>query len=512
MFAQAPGSAAATPLSISVSGNRFVDGAGQTVRLLGVNHPSFEYACEFGYAYDDGHMDAADAAAIASWHATAVRVPLNEDCWLGINNRPNKTQGEDLTQAGYQQAVEQYVADLNAAGLYAILDLHWSAPGTFTADGQRPMPDSHSLDFWKSVAATFAGNHALVFDAFNEPFSPAAVNDPGFPVSWQCWRDGGCDLPSSADGAAPNNGALYQAVGMQSLVNTIRATGATQPILLGGLSYANDLTQWLEYEPSDPAGQLAASFHNYQGESCQSLSCWETTVAPVAAHVPVVTGEFDEEVCTPSTFDNEYMNWADAHGISYLAWGWWVLSPQEISDDGCSAYYLLTDPSGTPAAPNGTALHDHLAALASGATTATTPGATSTSTAGNGGQGRSQPGLRAFTARVKRDGSTVSFVLVSAQNCKGTLSGKTTSAFAASATKLHRHAVSLGTVHFQLAAGKAKTVVLKLSKQARTLLMRGHSLKVQLTITLSSALNPPFVIHRTLTLKVPLKHKHKHTG
>jgi endoglucanase len=70
------GVAASATLSISVSGNHFVNGAGQTVRLLGVNHASFEYACVDGYAYDDGLMDAADAAAIASWHATAVRVPL----------------------------------------------------------------------------------------------------------------------------------------------------------------------------------------------------------------------------------------------------------------------------------------------------------------------------------------------------------------------------------------------------------------------------------------------------
>ena len=36
------------------------------------------------------------------------------------------------------------------------------------------------------------------------------------------------------------------------------------------------------------------------------------------------------------------------HGVGYLAWGWWVLSPQEIADAGCSAYYLITDAAGTP--------------------------------------------------------------------------------------------------------------------------------------------------------------------
>ncbi|HTA15915.1 MAG TPA: hypothetical protein VK781_13750, partial [Solirubrobacteraceae bacterium] len=72
------GQAAQTPLSISISGNHFVNGSGQTIRLLGVNHASFEYACVDGFGYNDGHMDDADAAAIASWNANAVRVPLNE--------------------------------------------------------------------------------------------------------------------------------------------------------------------------------------------------------------------------------------------------------------------------------------------------------------------------------------------------------------------------------------------------------------------------------------------------
>ena len=230
------------------------------------------------------------------------------------------------------------------------------------------MPDTHSTEFWTSVASTFKDNPAVVFDAFNEPFSPAAVNDPSSRWTGTAGRWAGCLLPSSKDGDSPDNNNLYAAVGLQTLVNTIRATGATQPILLGGLSYANDLSEWLAHEPADPlpSPQLAASFHNYQREDCETQACWDRTIAPVAAQVPVVTGEFDQDVCRPSAFDDSYMTWADQHGIGYLAWGWWVLSAQEIKDAGCNAFYLITNPSGTPADPNGTALHDHLAALASG--------------------------------------------------------------------------------------------------------------------------------------------------
>jgi hypothetical protein len=53
-------------------------------------------------------------------------------------------------------------------------------------------------------------------------------------------------------------------------------------------------------------------------------------VASACASVGLGTGvaasatPFDNASCegkTPSSFDDEYMNWADQHGISYLAWG-----------------------------------------------------------------------------------------------------------------------------------------------------------------------------------------------
>jgi endoglucanase len=523
VLGQAPGAAAGVPLSIAVQDNHFVNGAGQTVRLLGVNHASFEYACEYGYAYNDGHMDDADAAAIASWHATAVRVPLNEDCWLGINNRPNTTQGEALTQAGYQQAVEEYVSALHAHGLYAILDLHWSGPGAMTASGQQPMPDDHSAAFWTSVTSTFKSDPAVVFDVFNEPYSPGdprSGTDPAHPVSWDCWVNGGCPVPSFTGTDTPTV-QTYTAVGMQALVTAIRATGATQPVLVGGLDYANDLTQWLDHAPDDPLNQEAASFHNYQGKACDNATCWNTTIASVAANVPVVTGEFDADdfdnaTCAnkaPSTFDTDYMTWADQHGVSYTAWGWEVLSAQEISDQGCSAYYLTSDPGGTPAAPNGTALHDHLAALAAlaaggspttGTTTKTTGGAPSPGS----GKPRPAPGLQRFSTTVKPDGTAVRFLLRSSQDCAGVLSGQTVSSFAITTAKRRRHRVSMGTIHFKLTAGRSKTVVLKLSKASRRLLSRQHKLKVQITITLTNSAKRRAVSHRTVTLKTPARRRH----
>jgi len=517
-LSQGAGEAAAAPLSIAISGNHFVNGEGQTIRLLGVNHPSSEYACVDGFGYNDGHQDDADAAAIASWNADAVRIPINEDCWLGINGQPNTSQGLALTQAGYQQAIESYVADLNAHGLYAILDLHWTAPGAAVALSQQPMPDAHSEAFWASVAQTFKSNPAVVFDLFNEPFDPTDPKsgddpDPLHKVSWECWDNGGCTTDAYApnsEGETVRTGTVYQVVGMQTLLNTIRSAGATQPVIVGGLDFANDLSEWASHAPSDPLDQEAASFHDYMGKSCDNVACWNGVIAPIAAKVPVVTGEFDEDnylesTCaakTPSTFDQDYMDWSDEHGVSYLAWGWIVLDAQEQQAEACSAFYLIEDYGGTPAAPNGTALHDHLLTLA--------PGGVTTSTSGGSPPGTTEPGggsplpaisLRILGEGVRSGGSSVGFTLRSPENCTGTLSGQTVNAYAAGVRKHHR--VSLGTVHFALKAGKAKTVVLSLSKASRKLLVSKHTLRVRITITLISPGHERTVIARMLTLKAP---------
>ena len=328
LTAPAPGAlAAGPPLSIGVASNHLVDGNGTPIRLLGVNRSGTEYACIQGWGIFDGPNDATSVAAMAAWHINAVRVPLNEDCWLGIN-------GVAATYAGtaYRSAIQSYVNLLHQYGLYAILDLHWNAAGTSQATGQQVMPDAdHAGAFWTSVASFFKADPAVLFDLYNEPHD----------VNWSCWLNG-CTSPG------------WTTAGMQSLVDAVRSTGATQPIMLGGLAWANDLSGWLANQPVDPAQALVASFHNYNFNVC-APSCWDSTVATLAGQVPVVTGEMGENDCLHGYID-QYMAWADVHGISYLGWTWdtWNCS---------NGPALITDYAGTPTA-FGIGLRDHLAAVA----------------------------------------------------------------------------------------------------------------------------------------------------
>jgi endoglucanase len=123
------------------------------------------------------------------------------------------------------------------------------------------MPDEdHASALWSSVAKTFKGNNEVVFDLFSEPYPD---NNQDTTAGWTCWKNGGtCE------------GIAFKTVGMQSLVNTIRNTGASNVLMLGGLEYANRLSHWLQHMPSDPLNNLAASWHIYpHGNPCNSTTC-----------------------------------------------------------------------------------------------------------------------------------------------------------------------------------------------------------------------------------------------
>jgi hypothetical protein len=300
---------AGSSLALRLSGAELIDGSGAPIRLVGVDHAGTEFACVQGHGIFDGRHDAPSIAAMASWQVNVVRVPLNEDCWLGINGVPPDSGG-----IAYQTAIKAYVALLHQAGLYVILDLHWTAPGGVTAVKQLPMPDAdHAPAFWSSVATTFRADPAVVFDLFNEPFPEPGNSDAADP--WSCWRDGCTMLPGGGVGSS------WRAVGIQQLVDAVRSAGANQVLLLGGVGWAGDLSGWLGYQPRDAQSQLAASFHVYNFTSCINEACWASQIGPVAASVPVVAGEIGENDCSGS-FINRFMAWADTAQTSYLAWTW----------------------------------------------------------------------------------------------------------------------------------------------------------------------------------------------
>ena len=202
------------------------------------------------------------------WAAKIIRLPLSEDRWLGQapndftgpNKGINPSTGLSYAQE-YRNFVYTVVGTITAAGGYVILDLHWSnAGGTGTPD-QHNMPDADSVKFWQSVASdgNFQNHSNVLFGLYNEPHVSEDNSDwRNNAAAWKVWRDGGQE--------DEGGGRVYQAVGLQTLVHTIRDTGAANVIVAGGLDYAFKLTGLVD----GGDGQSYAlndfnSAHNYNG-------------------------------------------------------------------------------------------------------------------------------------------------------------------------------------------------------------------------------------------------------
>jgi len=262
---------------------------GDQAQLRGINRSGSEYACVQGWGVFDGPTDRESIRAMIDWGVTTVRVPLNESCWLGLSGVPPEYGGSD-----YREAIIDYVDLLLDSGMTVVLDLHWSST-TDAAMGQEQMANTaHSTAFWTDVAGTFADRQRMLFDVFNEPHE----------LTWDCWLHG-CE----------------EHAGMQDLVDAVRGAGARQPIIVSGLEWGNDLRGWLRHRPEDPLDSIVAGVHIYDFNRCATPGCWDAELAPVAAKVPMVITEFGASDCT-GEWAESLMDWADARGVSYLAWAW----------------------------------------------------------------------------------------------------------------------------------------------------------------------------------------------
>ena len=324
--------------ALHASGNLLVDPLGHPVQLRGVNRSGTEYACIQGWGIFDGPHDASSVRAIASWHANIVRVPLNEDCWLGINGVKAAFGG-----AAYRSAILGYVHLLHRYGMYAELSLMWAAPGAYPAKYQPGAPDEdHAPAFWSSLAAAFKTDPNVILAPWGETI-----------VNADCFLHGGVCEATYGSSNTP-----YPTAGMQLAVNAMRAAGYRGVIAIPGIDYANNLSKWLSHEPKDPLKQLIAEAHVYGKNTCSSVACFDATLEPVARRVPLVFGEtgetYDDSDCG-STNIATFMTWADAHAAGYEAWTW---------DTWGTCGSLIQSYGGAPANGYGAWVKDHYAAAA----------------------------------------------------------------------------------------------------------------------------------------------------
>jgi endoglucanase len=269
--AAAQGAVASIPLPLKVVKTQVLDSKGHPVPLRGVNTASMEWTSN-----GDGHILETVRRAIEDWHVNIVRLPLAQDRWFG--KAPEQTDNG----VAYQELVRKVVDLCAAHGCYILLDLHWSDAGEWGKQiGQHVMPDENSVTFWTNVATVYKNQPAVLFDLYNEPHD----------VSWTLWRDGG----TVTERDRKNGDRTYQAVGMQKLLDTVRATGAQNVVVAGGLDWAYDLSGILVQPLSDPKGNgviYANHAYPFKGES---VTTWIKRMETATAQLPVIVSEFGSD-------------------------------------------------------------------------------------------------------------------------------------------------------------------------------------------------------------------------
>jgi hypothetical protein len=305
------------PPELRVQGNRLVTVAGgREVWLQGVNVPSLEWNVK------GERILLSVVTAIEGWKANVIRLPVNDAYWFG---RKGQTDGGE----SYRALVDEAVMAAANRGAYLVLDLH-----TFRA------PRKEYLVFWTDAATRYKNHPAVLFDIMNEPHG----------MTWEVWKNGGFIEEKKKAGDEDafltpeeklHNKRGFQSPGMQAMLDTVRATGAKNIAVVGGLDYAYDLSGIVNgFALTDPRGNgIMYASHVYPWKKN-----WQAKLLNAAALHPILLGEVgaDAKKMTfiPANHQENASTWVPAmlgliqkHKLNWTGWCFHPgASPRMLSD------------------------------------------------------------------------------------------------------------------------------------------------------------------------------------
>jgi endoglucanase len=280
----------ADPVALHVRGTHIVDGAGNSVTLIGASRYGLEFDC-----HGDGHYTLADFQAMRSWGMNAVRLTLSSAYWLNLQN----------VCPDYRATVADAIANAEQAHLYVMLVLQREAPFPIPDEiehggVQYQMPDINAIPFWRDLAQHYAHDPRVIFELFSEPHD----------VSWQIWRDGG---------TVDTDHGTYQTPGMQALVKLINDIAPGHLVVAGGLVYAYDLSG-ITSGYALTGSNIVYATHPYDYDNKQQAD-WRRAFLNLSLRAPVIATEFGE-FDGGSHYVRQVIAQFTALGTGYFAWAW----------------------------------------------------------------------------------------------------------------------------------------------------------------------------------------------
>jgi uncharacterized protein (TIGR03437 family) len=258
---------------VEARGNQLVDvGTGLPVVLRGVtlDEPS---ATSFGVIR-------------VRWNLNAVRLPVNLATW--------------------RQDADRIVADVQAANSQGLLVI-------VVAKGNE-LPSDDALAFWTEFATRLRANARVMFSLFDEPSArsvPGSSTGIRTTEDWRFWLSGG----TARDGS--------RVVGMQTMVDAIRAAGARQQ-LIAVPAYHDALGfQGLAEDQMIRGANIV-----YEAHPSFAFGAIDALFRPVASRAPVYAGDWGLGAdCAGLSRDpqnvagvvNQALTYFDAGSVSWTA-------------------------------------------------------------------------------------------------------------------------------------------------------------------------------------------------
>jgi hypothetical protein len=222
----------------SISGNKILEPNGQQYIEYGfvlycLSEPNYDSStgCENTSPTDTDKITQAGTF----WHANTVRLQV---AWQNLvpGVWPDNLSGPITSSEVDQTFLDNLQNEITTANnLHMVVIISQQTERYSGSSDLTQMPDQNTVYFWQYMANHFKDNPMVFFDMFNEPrLQNSAVSEQQM---WDVWQNGTSnDSVTLSDGDQPNY------VGMQTVLNTIKATGANNIVIAESNKKDQDLS------------------------------------------------------------------------------------------------------------------------------------------------------------------------------------------------------------------------------------------------------------------------------
>lgn len=302
---------------LSISGNRiFRMDTGEPFLLRGVNRSGLEYTepTNGGFLAAAEFSEEEAGEIVRNWRCNVVRIPFNQDWAL-------RGRG-DFAGEHYLASLDQVISWFARLGAYTILDLQWldadtvyghirDHRGVENDNHVAPTPNADTIPLWRTLAARYRDEPAVLFDLFSEPHD--RLGDDYHPI--HIIGSDGAVLESDSSTV----GSKIWTAWASRLITAVRDVRPTGLILVSGDAWAFELHKMRIDVPN-----IVYSTHIYHDRAPDT---WWKALGR-AAEVPVFVAEWGG-TDAHLDFGRQLAGVLWDRGLGWTAWSW-VDYPQLI--------------------------------------------------------------------------------------------------------------------------------------------------------------------------------------